>query len=82
MMDSIASQQVDGTTVTVEMVRATKPSIHVYNVLDTLCDEEFLQMYFGSSKRSGGGKVESVAIRGTTEAIITFVDPTGGLYFY
>ena len=77
MMDSITSTQVEGATVTVEMVKATKPSIHVCNVTTDACDEEFLRMYFGSAKRSGGGEVESVDILNENEAIVTFSDPAG-----
>ena len=81
MMGSIASEQVKGTTVTVEMVKAARPSIHVCNVTADVCDEEFLGMYFGSVKRSGGGEVESVDILSETEAIITFSDPAGTFIF-
>ena len=78
MMDSIASKQVKGTTVTVEMVKATKLSIRVSNITaPNMCDEECLQMYFSSAKMSGGGKVESVEILSKTEAIVTFSDPAG-----
>lgn len=79
MADTIASEQVNGATVTVEMVKTAKPSIRVSNVTATMCDEEFLKMYFGSAKRSGGGEVESVKILSATEAIITFSDPAGML---
>lgn len=77
MMDSIASKQVDGTTVTVEMVKATKPGIRVSNIEADKCDEECLQPYFGNAKLSGGGKVESIEIISGTEAIIIFSDPAG-----
>ena len=77
-MNSIASKQVEGTTVMVKMVNATKPGIRVSNITaPNMCDEECLQIYFSSSKMSGGGKVESVEILSKTEAIITFSDPAG-----
>ena len=75
-MGSITSVAVKGVTVTVEMVKATKPSIRVSNLI-TQCDEEFLRFYFGNAKRSGGGEVESVKILSETEAIVTFADPAG-----
>ena len=77
MMDSIASKQVEGTTVTVEMVKATKPGIHVSNLTAALCEKDFLQMYFSNPKMSGGGKVESIEILAEREAIVTFSDPAG-----
>ena len=78
IMDSIASKQVEGTTVTVEMVKATKPGIRVSNITaPNMCDEECLKTYFSSTKMSGGGKVESVEILSETEAIVTFSDPAG-----
>lgn len=77
MMDAITSKQKD---VTVEMVKATtKPSIHVCNIT-TMCDEEFLQWYLGSAKRSGGGEIEEITILGENEAQITFVNPAGMLH--
>ena len=77
MMGSITRKAVKGATVTVEMVKATKPSIRVSNVTTTQCDEEFLRFYFGSAKRSGGGEVDSVKILSETEAIVTFTNPAG-----
>lgn len=78
MMDSIASKQVEGITVTVEMVKVTKTGIRVSNITaPNMFDEECLQMYFSSAKMSGGGKVESIEIISKTEAIITFSDPAG-----
>lgn len=76
MMKKIAAKDIDGTTVIVEMVKASKPSLHVYNI-STLCNEEFLKLYFGTAEKSGGGEIESVTVLSQTEAIITFVDPTG-----
>ena len=76
MMGSITSATVKGATVTVEMVKTTKPSIRVSNLI-TQYDEEFLRFYFGNAKRSGGGEVDSVKILSETEAIVTFADPTG-----
>ena len=80
-MDSIASEQVKGTIVTVEMVKATKPSIHVRNVTADGCNKKYLEAYFSSDVLSGGGEVESVEILSETEAIITFSDPAG-IYTY
>ena len=76
MMGSITSVTVKGATVTVEMVKTTKPSIRVSNIT-TLCDEEFLRFYFGRAKRSGGGEVDSIKILSETEAIVTFTNPAG-----
>ena len=76
MTGSITRKAVKGATVTVEMVKTTKPSIRVSNVT-TQCDEEFLRFYFGNAKRSGGGEVDSVKILSETEAIVTFTNPAG-----
>ena len=76
MMGSITRKAVKGATVTVEMVKATKPGIRVSNVT-TQCDEEFLRFYFSRAKRSGGGEVDSVKIVSETEAIVTFTNPAG-----
>ena len=78
MMGSIASEQVKGTTVTVEMVKVTKPSIHVRNVTTADgCSKKYLETYFSTAILSGGGEVDSVDILNETEAIITFSDPAG-----
>ena len=77
MMDIIASKQVEGTTVTVEMVKATKPGVCVSSVTAALCEKEFLQTYFSNTEISGGGKVESIEILTEREAIVTFLDPAG-----
>jgi poly [ADP-ribose] polymerase 10/14/15 len=73
MTDKITSKDIDGTVVTVEMVKGAKPSLHVHNI-STLCNEEFLKMYFGSKEMSGGGEVDSVTVLSETEAVVTFVD--------
>ena len=79
MMDKIASQDIDGTAVTVEMVKGVKPSIHICNI-STLCDEDMLKIYFSKPEKSGGGEVESVRVLSETEAIITFVDAEGMVF--
>ena len=76
MTDKITSKDIDGTVVTVEMVKGAKPSLHVHNI-STLCNEEFLKMYFGSKEMSGGGEVDSVTVLSETEAVVTFVDLAG-----
>ena len=76
MMGVIANKQVEGNTVTVEMVKITKPSIHISNI-STDCNKDSLEMYFGSNTLSGGGEIENVTICSSSEAIITFADPTG-----
>ena len=76
IMGSITRKAVKGATVTVEMVKATKPSIRVSN-LTTQCDMDFLRFYFGNAKKSGGGEVDSVKILSETEAIVTFKNQTG-----
>ena len=76
MMSAISNKQVEGNTVTVEMVKITKPSIHISNI-STDCNKDSLEMYFGSNTLSGGGEIENVTICSSSEAIITFADPTG-----
>uniref|UniRef100_C3YS03 Poly [ADP-ribose] polymerase n=1 Tax=Branchiostoma floridae TaxID=7739 RepID=C3YS03_BRAFL len=39
-------------------------------------DVDLLGLYFESERRSGGGEVEEVKVRGTDEVIITFKDPS------
>ena len=40
-------------------------------------DESFLELYFESTKKSGGGEVEAVELLGDGEAVITFKDSKG-----
>ena len=76
MMELLTEAQVKGMTVTVEMVKAAKPSIRVCN-FNKAVDEDFFQYYFGNEKKSGGRELESVEILSGNEAIITFSDPAG-----
>ena len=76
MVSAIASTKVEDTTVTVEMVKVAKPSIHISNIT-TLCTKEFMDMYFSNEKLSGGGEIDSVTICSSSEAIVTFTDPAG-----
>lgn len=76
-MTALISEPVKGATLKVEMCKDIKPSIHVRNISTADCDEEFLHFYFGSQKRSGGGKVESIQMLSDNEAIVTFSDPAG-----
>ena len=76
MVSAIASTKVEDTTVTVEMVKVAKPSIHISNIT-TLCTKKFMEMYFSDEKESGGGEIDSVTICSSSEAIVTFTDPAG-----
>ena len=76
MMSAIANKQVEGNTVTVEMVKIAKPSIRISNI-STDCNKDSLETYFGSNTLSGGGEIENVTICSSSEAIVTFADPTG-----
>ena len=80
MKTALSSEPVKGASVTVEMCKALKPSIHIRNIT-TQCDEEFLEFYFSNPKRSDGGKVESIKILSDNEAIVTFSDPAGKYIF-
>ena len=40
-------------------------------------EDEVLEVYFESNRKSGGGEVESVELLGDGVAIITFKDPKG-----
>ena len=62
------------------MVKGAKPSLHVNNIVSTLCNEKFLKMYFGNQEMSGGGAVDSVTVLGETEAVVTFEDLAGMYY--
>ena len=42
--------------------------------------EEFFQLYFENSEKSGGGKLTSINLLGNGEAIVTFHDPRGMLF--
>ena len=61
MMAAIANEPVKGASVTVEMCKALKPSIHIRNIT-TQCDEDFLEFYFSNPRTSGGGEVESYSV--------------------
>lgn len=76
MMTALSSEPVKGASVTVEMCKAMKPTIHIRNIT-TQCDDEFLKWYFSNPKMSGGGEVESIEILGDNEATVTFSDPAG-----
>ena len=80
-MELLTSVPVKGVMVTIEMVKAAKPSVCVRN-FNVGCDEDFFQFYFGSEKKSGGGELESVEILSGIEAIITFSDPAGIRYLF
>jgi len=44
--------------------------------------KEYLEMYFESRKKSGGGRVDEVTVRGQS-ALVTFINPDGKmLAFY
>ena len=74
MKERIENKKVEGVRVSVEMVEAVKPSIHVYN---TSKPDEFLKAYFSNEVLSGGGEIEDMKRLNDTAVIITFVDPAG-----
>ena len=77
MVAAITSEPVKGASVTVELCKDTKPSIHIRDITAQKCNEEFLDLYFSNPTKSGGGEVESIEILSDNEAIVTFSDPTG-----
>ena len=79
MIEKISTREIDGSTVTVEMVKASKPCIRIYNL--SICDKDMLKYYFSRPEKSGGGEVESVRILDEKEAIVTFSDVRGIVIF-
>ena len=75
MKQKIEDKEVEGVRVTVEMIKHTKPSIRVNNIVKY--DEEYLREYFESTRLSGGGEIERVTRLDESTAIITFVEPAG-----
>lgn len=45
-------------------------------------DEDFIQMYFESHRKSGGGTVTHVEMLGNGEATVTFQDPKGSYHAF
>ena len=54
-------------------------TIHIRNITENY-DEELLRYYFETTKRSGGGKVKSIKLPQTGEAVIEFNDQSGKCY--
>ena len=53
-------------------------SIFVNNITkEGFCDKDALELYFQSTKHSGGGVVTCVNILGPNKAKVTFMDPSG-----
>lgn len=75
MISKIGSKSLKGVTVQAELCKVAS-SIRVRNVTKHY-DEDYFEMYFESSKRSGGGDVASIQLLGNGEAIVTFKDPKG-----
>ena len=78
--------EVTGVEVSVEvMEEEEEPALATIMVdgITSKIDEDTLEMYFGSKKKSGGGEIESggVNIEGT-KGYVTFCDPQGNLASY
>lgn len=56
------------------------PTICIKNITKN-CDEEYLKLYFGNTKRSGGGSIKNIEFPQKGEAIITFQDANGMIIF-
>ena len=76
MISKIGSKSLKGVTVQAELCKVAS-SIRVRNATRHY-DEEYFEMYFESSKRSGGGELASIPqLLGNGEAVVTFKDPKG-----
>ena len=56
-------------------------SIVVHNITEHY-EEEYILMYFETSGKSGGGRVENVHMLGEGEVVIVFEDPKGIVVLY
>lgn len=71
--------EVAGVQLSVEVMDEEEEPILATIVVDGITskiDDDTLEMYFSSQKKSGGGEIESVRIDGTT-GYVTFCDPQG-----
>ena len=73
MCDKIHQKKLKQATLTAQLVKVSC-SLLVKNV-DT--DEEYLELYFSNSKRSGGCDVKDVHFIARGMAVVTFEDPKG-----
>ena len=69
------SKPLKGVKLEAELCRIAS-SIRISNISKHY-DEEFIQMYFESQKKSGGGEVTSVELLGNGVAVVAFEDPKG-----
>lgn len=77
-VEVMLSQPVPGPELEVEQV---PPSAVLVSDLPPGCTNEFLEMYFESKKKSGGGDVEKVEMfPDRNEAVITFESSDGMLF--
>ena len=75
MIAKLKSKQLKGACIEAELCRVTS-SIRVCNITEHY-EEDYIQMYFENSRKSGGGEVTSVELLGNGEVVVTFNDPKG-----
>ena len=77
MCSKIREKKLKSGTLDAELVKMCS-SILVHNIDNSdRYDEDFITLYFNSSKKSGGGGVEKVCLLGSGKAMVTFEDPKG-----
>ena len=75
--------EVTGVELSVEVMEEPALATIVIDGITSKIDEDTLEMYFSSKKKSGGGEIESggVQIDGT-KGYVTFCDPQGNITSY
>ena len=79
MAESLQSRRIKQGNVTAVLYEVCR-SVVINNITDHY-EEEYLSMYFETSEKSGGGRVENVHMLGEGEVIIVFEDPKGTAVF-
>ena len=77
--------EVDGVKISVEVMDEEEPALAtiVIDGITSKIDEDTLEMYFGNTKKSGGGEIESGSVQiDGTKGFVTFCDPQGNVTSY
>lgn len=79
MCAKIKSQKLRNVILEVELVPACC-SILVSNIEEEWYEADVISIYFNNEKKSGGGSVQEVHLKGSGEAIVTFKNSKGMFY--
>ena len=75
--------EVTGVELSVEVMEEPALATIVIDGITSKIDEDTLEMYFSSKKKSGGGEIESGSVQiDGTKGYVTFCDPQGNITSY